>query len=146
MVHPMTDETTAKPKKLLMALNSINTLVIPRPDGVSFLYQFDLDASNAKNDEITLEHNETPWKKTIAVSSLREISEDWVRLRFEGMPKTGTFNLVQDPKDDEEPYYVFWDVPYDELGDTQPKGEYIPLVLEGADLEEDDDDNGDSDS
>ncbi len=124
-----------------LAIGSLNTLVIRFP-GIAFMYQIDLDVPSAKNDEITLEHNESDWAQIIKVADLTEVEEDWVELFFTGVPKTGSFNLLQDPKDDEEPFYVFWDVPYEELGNLTPEAkveeEPLPELEEEAEVVEED--------
>ena len=104
--------STAKPTP--MAIGALNKLVIEIP-GIDFLYQIDIDSPSAKNDELILEHNESDWKEIIKVSNLIEIDTDWVKLFFTNPPKEGTFNLIQDPKDDEDPFYVFWEVAYEDL-------------------------------
>ncbi|MFL0802764.1 MAG: hypothetical protein K6L81_03540 [Agarilytica sp.] len=133
-----TEEKKAKPQPAPMAIGALNQLVIKIP-GIAFMYQLDIDAPNAKNDEIVLEHNESDWSEVIKVADLEEVDEDWVELFFTNPPKSGTFNLIQDPKDNEEPYFVFWDIPYEELNNLTPEAEEMDIIPDEE--EKGDDDN-----
>ncbi len=114
--------------------NTTDTVLL---DGISisFAYQIDLDDPDSKNDVLTLEHNESDWSQSIELSTLDEFDEDWVRLKFMEPPATGTFNLLQDPGGDEEPYYIFWDVPLGELGRLTPEAEPLPVDEEAPEEE-----------
>ncbi len=125
-----------------MAIGGLNKLVIEIP-GIAFLYQLDVDAPNAKDDEITLEHNDSDWKEVIKVADLQEVDDDWVELFFTNPPQSGTFNLIQDPKDEEEPYFVFWDVPFEELNNQTPEAEEMDIIPDEQDAEENQEPNAD---
>ena len=123
----MTEET--QPKLMPMVVGNLNTLVIETP-GIAFMYQIDIDAPNAKNDEIILQHNDSEWMETIKVSDLEEVEDDWVRLFFTNPPKSGTYNMLQDPKDAEEPFFVFSEIAYEDLTKLTPEVEEMALISE----------------
>ncbi|MFT5117650.1 MAG: hypothetical protein ACI9NY_001181 [Kiritimatiellia bacterium] len=127
-----------KPQPAPMAIGSLNQLVIEIP-GIAFMYQFDIDAPNAKNDEIILEHNESDWKEIIKVADLEEVDVDWVELFFTNPPESGTYNLVQDPKDGEDPFYIFWDIAYSDFAELSPEVEEMALIPDEEEEEEEDD-------
>lgn len=104
---------------------------------IRILYQFDVDAPGAKNEEIILEHNQSDWEQRICVGSLTEFDHDWVELVFHGLPESGTFNLTQDPKDGGDPYFIFDEVPYGKLDDILCDLAE-PTELEPEDEEDDD--------
>jgi hypothetical protein len=117
-----TNNQNPQPQPMLapMAIGSLNTLVIDVP-GITFLYQIDVDATMAKNDELILQHLESNWEYRIKVADLTEFEDNWVELFYPNAPENGTFSLIQDPKDDDDPYYVFEELSYDSLGNVVPE-------------------------
>lgn len=118
-------ESDAKPTPAPMGIGSLNTIAIGAST-IKYLYQIDIDAETAKNDTITLKHNESDWQCQINVADLKEIDIDWVELVFRDVPKSGTFDLIQDPNDGEEPFYIFYDVAYEDLNNIAPDTEPAP--------------------
>lgn len=49
------------------------------------------------------------------MADFSEIAPGWVKLLFKDIPEFGTFDLIQDPKDNEDPYYIFYNIPFEEL-------------------------------
>ncbi len=117
-----------------MTLGSLNTIALNIPSA-KYMYQIDMDAGNAMNDEIILKHNESDWNQIVKVCNLTVEDDDWVKLVFRNIPESGTFNLIQDPKDDEEPFFIFWDIPFEDLKNVTPEAEELVLHLEEDDNE-----------
>ena len=84
-----------------------NTIIFP--------YELDVDVPSAKNDEIILESTDKSWIQTVKVKSLTEYEPNWVKLEFKNVPKSGSYNLIQDPKDNEAPFFIFRDVSYEDM-------------------------------
>lgn len=105
---------------------------------IRILYQIDVDAPGAKKEEIILEHNQSDWEQRISVGSLIEFDHDWVELAFHGLPESGTFNLIQDPKDGGDPYFIFDEVPFEKLDDI------LCDLAEPTELEPEDDEDADA--
>lgn len=105
----------ATPQPAPMAIGSLNKLVIEE-DRIEIHFQIDLDTHSNRNDTVTLSQDNAVYEFTIAMSSLKEFEEDWVKLEFINAPKSGTYTLVQDPNDEDfEPFTIFKEVPYEEL-------------------------------
>ncbi len=117
-----------EPKAAPVAIGITNKIVI-EPPGIRFFYQIDPTSDAAKNDELTLIHNDSDWTKTVKVSEAH-IEDDWVEIFFMRPPEFGSFSLLQDPKDDEEPFYVFWDEPYESLRELTPDAEDLEFEPE----------------
>jgi hypothetical protein len=88
------------------------------PD-LRFLYQLDTHAPNVENDTLALETEDGSWSHELAVSGLSEVYPGWVELVFPEPPSGQTFNLIQDPKDGQDPFYVFHGIGYGELLEAQ---------------------------
>jgi len=84
-------------------------------DGGTINHHMDIHEESAKNDLVILETTDGSWKHTLGVKDMKELSPNWVEMVFPGAPKGKVFNLIKDPKDGVDPYYLFQDVGYDEL-------------------------------
>ncbi len=82
---------------------------------LTIAYQIDVDAPSAKDDLITLEADDGSWKHEIKVADLQEFDEDWVMLVFPDVPEGKTFNLIQDPGAEGDPFYIWQGMSYDDL-------------------------------
>jgi hypothetical protein len=115
-----------------MQINNINKKYITEPK-ITFAYQLNLTKSSAKpinplNEKIILEHVESSWRQECPVGERRIVDTDWVRLTFKKIPTEGTFNLLQDPNDGAEPFYIFERVPYTQLSGQTPQAELMPSI------------------
>ena len=115
-------EAQQKPSDVCAVLNLNNPLKIPWP-GITFLYQIDSASKHAKDEELILEHNEYDWEHRIKLRDMKVVSDDWVRLLFKCGPRSGTYNLLQDPKDDQELFFVFREMPFESLTVVLPECE-----------------------
>jgi hypothetical protein len=100
------------------------------PD-LHFAYQIDPHEEEAKNDLLILEAEDGSWSHEVAVADLTEIDKHWVELVFPEPPAGVRFNLIQDPKDGDEPFYVFMGATYGELREAHD--EQVASEQEGAD-------------
>lgn len=120
-----------KPSDVCAVLNLNNPLKVPWP-GITFLYQIDGTVEHAKDEELILEHNEYDWEHRIKLKDMKVVSDDWVRLLFKCGPRSGTYNLLQDPKDDQEPFFVFREVPFEQLTKLLPDCEAGEMPAEDS--------------
>lgn len=111
-----------------MMVNNINKLVIPSTNFV-FLYQIDPNSPNYSNEQLTLENKAACWQQTKPIPT-NSLGENWVRIKFTGIPEEGSFDLLQDPKDGQPAYYIFDQVPYAELNNQTPKTEIMAEITE----------------
>jgi len=84
-------------------------------DGITIHHQMDIHEESAQNDLVILETTDGSWKHTLGVKDMKELSPNWVEMVFPGAPKGKVFNLIKDPKDGIDPYFLFQEVGYDEL-------------------------------
>ena len=115
-----------------MQVNNRNKKYITEPK-ITFAYQLNLTKSSAKpinplNEKVILEHVESCWRQECSVGDRRIVDTDWVRLTFKKIPTEGTFNLIQDPDDGAEPFYIFERVPYTQLSGQTPQAELMPSI------------------
>ncbi len=78
-------------------------------------YELDTNLPYVQNDIITLQTTDGSWQQEIKVSDLTEYKTDWVKLKFINPPQNAKFDLIQDPKDDDEPFYIFKNISFSEI-------------------------------
>lgn len=119
---PAPKSEPTKPRQVCAIMNQNNPLKAGWP-GITFLYEIDGTAKGAKDEELILEHNEYDWEDIVKIKDLKEVSPNWIRLLFKCGPRKGHYNLLQDPKDGEEPFFVFYKVPFEDLKVVLPECE-----------------------
>jgi hypothetical protein len=90
------------------------------PD-LRFLLQCDPKAPHAQNDLLILETEDGSWRHELAVGQLSEVEPHYVEAIFPAPPMGALLNLLKDPKDDEEPFFVFRGVSARELMEARAR-------------------------
>ncbi len=72
-----------------------------------FNYHINVDDPDNQDDTITLQSPDGIFQHVIEVSKLEEVEPDWVELVFPKPPTGMRYDLIQDPKDGQDPFYTF---------------------------------------
>jgi len=111
-------------QKSALSLEKVNRYHL-KSEVLVLFFELDTDLPHVKNDTIILQTTDSSWKQEIQVSELTEYKTNWVKLSFYNPPKEAQFDLIQDPKDDDDPFYIFHDIRFNEMLMGEKKHEHL---------------------
>jgi len=101
-------------QKSALSLEKVNRYYL-KSEVLVLFFELDTDLPHVKNDRIILQTTDGSWKQEVQVSELTEYKTNWVKLSFYNPPKKAQFDLIQDPKDDDDPFYIFHNISFNEM-------------------------------
>jgi len=118
----MTSETQEKsqpksrtePPPLLMAINRVNRLVISDGDLV-FRFEFNPALKESEGDMIILENVAGCYRQEKSIAEAKDIGNHFREIVFYDVPQHSNYHLIQQTKNNSQPFYFFKDKNYYEL-------------------------------